>query len=105
VTDTLNIALAQVDTLVGDVEGNAERIRDWALKARDELGADLVIFPELAVTGYPPEDLLLRSSLHDRTERALRGLAREVTGIDVVVGRRCATSAACITVPCCCATV
>jgi NAD+ synthase (glutamine-hydrolysing) len=86
VTDTLNIALAQVDTLVGDVEGNAERIRDWALKARDELGADLVIFPELAVTGYPPEDLLLRSSLHDRTERALRGLAREVTGIDVVVG-------------------
>ncbi|HSP00395.1 MAG TPA: NAD+ synthase [Thioalkalivibrio sp.] len=85
-TDTLKIALAQVDLLVGDVEGNAERIRDWALKARDELGADLVLFPELAITGYPPEDLLMRASLMDRTERALHGLARQVRGIDVVVG-------------------
>jgi len=85
-TDTLKIALAQVDLLVGDVEGNAERMRDWALKARDELGADLVLFPELAITGYPPEDLLMRASLMDRTERALRGLAHEVRGIDVVVG-------------------
>ncbi|MFN2349970.1 MAG: nitrilase-related carbon-nitrogen hydrolase, partial [Thioalkalivibrio sp.] len=85
-TDTLKIALAQVDLLVGDVEGNAERIRDWALKARDELGADLVLFPELAITGYPPEDLLMRASLIDRTERALRGLAHVVRGIDVVVG-------------------
>jgi NAD+ synthase (glutamine-hydrolysing) len=85
-TDNLKIALAQVDTLVGDVEGNAERIRDWALKARDELRAHLVVFPELAITGYPPEDLLLRASLHARTERALHGLAPEVRGIDVVLG-------------------
>ncbi|WP_018953021.1 NAD+ synthase [Thioalkalivibrio sulfidiphilus] len=85
-TDTLKIALAQVDLLVGDVEGNAERIRDWVFKARDELGADLVLFPELAITGYPPEDLLLRASLHARTERALHKLAHEVRGIDVVLG-------------------
>ena len=85
-TDSLKIALAQVDTLVGDVEGNAERIRDWALRARDELGAHLVVFPELAITGYPPEDLLLRSSLHERTGRALHALAPAVRGIDVVLG-------------------
>ncbi|ACL71902.1 NAD+ synthase [Thioalkalivibrio sulfidiphilus] len=85
-TDTLKIALAQVDLLVGDVEGNAERIRDWVFKARDELGADLVLFPELAITGYPPEDLLLRASLHARVERALHRLAHEVRGIDVVLG-------------------
>jgi NAD+ synthase (glutamine-hydrolysing) len=85
-TDTLKIALAQVDTLVGDVEGNAARIRDWALKARDELGADLVLFPELAITGYPPEDLLLRASLHVRTQRALHALAPQVRGIDVILG-------------------
>ncbi|OOG23586.1 NAD+ synthase [Thioalkalivibrio denitrificans] len=85
-TDTLKIALAQVDTLVGDVEGNAERIRDWAIRARDELGAHLVVFPELAITGYPPEDLLLRASLHERSGRALHALAPAVRGIDVVLG-------------------
>ena len=55
---TLRLALAQFDFPVGDVAGNAERIIGMVAQARDELGAQLVLFPELALCGYPPEDLL-----------------------------------------------
>ena len=55
----LRVALAQADFTVGDLGGNSEKIADWIGRARD-LGADLVAFPELALTGYPPEDLLLK---------------------------------------------
>ncbi|HEY5720050.1 MAG TPA: nitrilase-related carbon-nitrogen hydrolase, partial [Gammaproteobacteria bacterium] len=55
----LTVALAQLDLLVGDLDGNARRIADVARCARDA-GADVAVFPELALTGYPPEDLLLR---------------------------------------------
>ncbi|WP_439099419.1 NAD+ synthase [Ectothiorhodospira mobilis] len=85
-TQPIRIALAQVNLLVGDVEGNAERIIAAAREARDQDGATLVMFPELALTGYPPEDLLLRKSLLQRVSRALELVARETRGIDCLLG-------------------
>src|SRR5437660_848674 len=58
VTRTLRLGLAQINPVVGDLWGNARLIVDWIGRARD-LGADIVMFPELAITGYPPEELLL----------------------------------------------
>ena len=55
---SLKVALAQIDLLVGDVQGNTARIVNTARHAHTQLGADLVVFPELALSGYPPEDLL-----------------------------------------------
>lgn len=81
----LRIALAQSDFLVGDVPGNLARIKSIALQARDGLQADLVVFPELCLIGYPPEDLLLRDSVGLRVAAALDSLG-EVTGIDILVG-------------------
>ncbi|HFE53289.1 MAG TPA: hypothetical protein ENK07_07585, partial [Bacteroidetes bacterium] len=81
----LRIALAQINTVVGDFGGNEKRILD-ALKRATQLGADLVAFPELTVTGYPPEDLLLRHSFVERSERLVRALAPQVKGVTAVVG-------------------
>ncbi len=86
VNGTLRVALAQLNLLVGDVAGNAERIIAAALEARDRLRADAILFPELSLTGYPPEDLLLRPGLYPRVQRALEGIRRRVSGITVVVG-------------------
>ena len=61
--NTVTVALAQLDLIVGDVQGNADRIIEYAGRARKELRADLVVFPELSVCGYPPEDLLFHSGL------------------------------------------
>ena len=76
----LRLALAQIDTTVGDLEGNAARIIEWIGRARDE-GSDIVAFPELALPGYPPEDLLLKPSFirdnlrhRDRVVEASRGI-------------------------------
>ncbi len=82
----LRIALAQINPLVGDVDGNAARIIQAAERARDELHADAVLFPELSLTGYPPEDLLLRPGLHMRVLRALEEVKRRVSGITLVIG-------------------
>ena len=86
----LRIALAQVDTTVGDLTGNAATVLAWSRRAADS-GADLVLFPELALTGYPPEDLVLRESFRSASVRArdeLAGrLAAEGLGdLAVVVG-------------------
>ena len=73
-TDRLTIALAQLNPVVGDVEGNGARL----LAARDEAaagGADLVVFSELVLIGYPPEDLVLKPALQDHVERAMAALA------------------------------
>jgi len=78
--------MAQINLLVGDIEANAEKVVATALRARDELAADAVVFPELALTSYPPEDLLLRPALHMRVLRALEHVRRSVEGIDVVLG-------------------
>ena len=81
----INIALAQFDFLVGDVQGNLRKARQWVNAAR-EAGADLVLFPEMALTGYPPEDLLLRPGFLSQCRRALEQLVSETRGIDVVIG-------------------
>ena len=83
---SLRIALAQFDFPVGDIAGNARRIADFIVQARDVHGADLVLFPELALSGYPPEDLLIRPSFLRDCEAALQGIAAGVAGIVAVVG-------------------
>lgn len=83
---TLRIAMAQLDMLVGDITKNTQSVIEAANKARDEERADVVVFPELTLTGYPPEDLLLRSSLDTRIESALAKLLAEIRDIYVVVG-------------------
>jgi len=82
----LRIAIAQINLLVGDVMGNAQRILDAAVHARDELQADLLVTPELALTGYPPEDLLLRPGMHERIAKAIHFLQAEIKDIDVLLG-------------------
>mgnify|MGYP001817267496 FL=1 len=81
----LEIALAQFDFLVGDLRGNLRKAQNVVSAAR-ESGADLVLFPEMALTGYPPEDLLLRPGFLDQCHRALEELVQGVHGIDVVIG-------------------
>ena len=74
-----------MNTTVGDLEGNRERILSHLREAK-EVGADVVLFPELAVTGYPPEDLLLRPSFVEAAEASLDQIAREARGIVAFVG-------------------
>lgn len=83
---TLRIALAQFDFPVGDVAGNRERITRMLAEARDEFGADVVVFPELAISGYPPEDLLLRPAFLRDCQAALQAIAAEARDITAVVG-------------------
>ena len=85
-TDTLRIALAQVDLTVGDVAGNTAKILNYAARARDEMQADLVVFPELSVCGYPPEDLLFHAGLRMRIEQAMAEIRDAVRGIAILVG-------------------
>ena len=82
----MKIALAQLNFCVGDITGNTARIIEQLAHARDHAGARVVAFPELAITGYPPEDLLFRPGLHRRVEYALRQIAAASHGIAVVVG-------------------
>lgn len=85
-TQTLTLALAQLNLWVGDVEGNVGKIVAAAVKARDELKADLIACPELSLIGYPPDDLLLRSGLPPVIEQGIQRLLAEVRGITLVVG-------------------
>jgi len=82
---TFRIAMAQVNPTVGDISGNIRLIKAWIKEAR-KLNADLVAFPELAVTGYPPEDLLLKQGFVDDNRRALDEIARDCSGIVAIVG-------------------
>jgi len=81
----LRIALAQHDFPVGDIRGNLGRARTLTAAAR-EAGADLVLFPEMTLSGYPPEDLLLRPGFLESCHRALERFAEAVHGIDAVIG-------------------
>ncbi|MBN7830857.1 NAD+ synthase [Stenotrophomonas maltophilia] len=83
---SIRIAMAQFDFPVGDVAGNTERIIEMIGQARDEYGAELVMFPELAVSGYPPEDLLLRPGFLYECEQAMTRIATACRGITAVVG-------------------
>jgi NAD+ synthase (glutamine-hydrolysing) len=83
---TLRIALAQLDLFVGDVAGNTQRVIDTAAEARDRLKADLVMFPELALCGYPPEDLLFHKGLRRQVLAALERVRTQTSGVAVMVG-------------------
>jgi NAD+ synthase (glutamine-hydrolysing) len=84
--NTVTVALAQLDLVVGDVRGNADRIIEYADRARNEMRADLVVFPELSVCGYPPEDLLFHSGLRRRVDEALVRIRDSVRDIAVLIG-------------------
>jgi NAD+ synthase (glutamine-hydrolysing) len=83
--DELRIAIGQVNCIVGNIKGNCARIVEYIERA-NSLGVDIVTFPELAITGYPPEDLLLKRSFIDENLKALGELAEAVGDIVVVVG-------------------
>ncbi|MBT8422547.1 MAG: NAD+ synthase [Gammaproteobacteria bacterium] len=82
----MRISLAQINLTVGDVPGNAALISAEMQRARDEQGADLVVFPELALCGYPPEDLLFHGGLRERVMSALDMLCEQAHGVVALVG-------------------
>ena len=81
----IKIALAQQDFPVGDMTGNLARARKSIALALAK-GADLILFPEMAISGYPPEDLLLRPGFMRRCHDVMDELIAGVQGIDVVIG-------------------
>jgi NAD+ synthase (glutamine-hydrolysing) len=81
----MRLALAQINSVVGDVDGNAARVIEWIGHAR-EAKADLALFPELVVTGYPPEDLLLRPGFVRAARRAVEEIAKATRGVTALVG-------------------
>ncbi|MGB5438521.1 MAG: NAD+ synthase, partial [Gammaproteobacteria bacterium] len=82
----LRIVMAQLNFMVGDIRSNTERVIAASVEARDRLAADAIVFPELTLTGYPPEDLLLRAHFIEHVEAAVERLCREISGIAVIVG-------------------
>ncbi len=82
---TIRISLAQINPTVGDLTGNRDKIIDYIGRAR-RLGADVVVFTELAVTGYPPEDLLLKPQFVKDNLRTLKQITRQTRGITAIVG-------------------
>lgn len=82
----ITIVVAQSNFLVGDIKGNAKRILHHTQIAKEKYNADLVIFPELALAGYPPEDLLFRPGFYRRCDLALDTLAKEITDTAIIVG-------------------
>src|SRR5206468_10334591 len=82
---TFRIAMVQMNPTVGDLDGNVRRITAWLREAR-RAKADLVAFPELAITGYPPEDLLLKPRFLKDNSRGLEEVIRHCQGMAAVVG-------------------
>ena len=85
-TKKISIALAQLDFVVGDISGNTELIIETSKKAKRQYNADLIVFPELSISGYPPEDLLLHSGFKKRILEASNKIQQEINGIDALVG-------------------
>ena len=81
----LRISVAQLNMLVGDIPGNTQKVLDTAKQALDQ-GADLLVFPELCLTGYPPEDLLLRPSLESRINKAIEAIIAAQLPMTLLVG-------------------
>jgi NAD+ synthase (glutamine-hydrolysing) len=84
--NNIYITAAQINTIVGDVKGNAKKIISASLYARDKQQADLIVFPETTLTGYPPEDLLLRSELYKHIKIALKQIQTKVKNIRIILG-------------------
>lgn len=85
ISQSMHIAIAQINCLLGDIAGNSDKILAAATQAKAE-GATLLLTPELSLTGYPPEDLLLREDFNQASELALLALAKKIHGITVLVG-------------------
>ncbi|GAB6070091.1 NAD+ synthase [Thiomicrorhabdus hydrogeniphila] len=85
-TQNVTVVMGQIDPIVGDISGNVDLIIAAALRAKNELEADIIVFPEMTITGYPPEDLLLRNGLYPQVKQALNRLCNEVNDIVCVVG-------------------
>ncbi|MEE8185674.1 MAG: NAD+ synthase, partial [Thermodesulfobacteriota bacterium] len=83
--NTLRLAMAQINPTVGDLKGNSRKIIRFTEKAK-RMDCDLVVFPELAITGYPPEDLLLKPQFVDDNIKFLKGIAKKITGITAIIG-------------------
>src|ERR1039457_1551763 len=81
----MKLAIAQINCTVGDLSANVTKILDYAKRARQG-GASLLVTPELALTGYPPEDLLLRDDFYHACDTALNDLAARCAGITLIVG-------------------
>lgn len=82
----ISIALAQINVVVGAIEDNVDKIIEFAERAKKNLQSDLMVCSELVITGYPPEDLLLRPGFNSRVEQQLKRLCDSVKGIDLIVG-------------------
>ncbi len=85
-TQTVTVVMAQIDPIVGDISGNVKRIIDAARQAKKLHSADIVVFPEMTITGYPPEDLLLRNGLYPQIHQALSQIGEQVLDVVCVIG-------------------
>jgi len=85
-SEHLRLAMGQLNCLVGDIAGNVSQMIHAATHARDVLCAHVIVFPELSLTGYPPEDLLLRPGLENEVAHGLQTLQAEIRDIDLIVG-------------------
>lgn len=85
-TVVLRVVMAQLNMLVGGIEQNVDTVITACQQARDELQADVIVFPELTLTGYPPEDLLLRPGLYNRVLHGLERIKQQVNDVDVIIG-------------------
>ena len=82
----MRLTIAQINLLVGDIRANSQRVIELLRQARDEFHADAIVFPELTLTAYPPEDLLLRPHLYEQVRQAVDRICRAADGIDVIFG-------------------
>lgn len=82
----VTVVMAQINPVVGDISGNVEKIIDSANQAKQRHHADIVVFPEMTLTGYPPEDLLLRDGMYPQIDQALTTLCETITDVVIVVG-------------------
>ena len=85
-TQNVTVVMAQIDPIVGDISGNVKRIIDAARQAKNLHSADIVVFPEMTITGYPPEDLLLRDGLYPQIHQALSKIGEQVLDVVCVIG-------------------
>jgi NAD+ synthase (glutamine-hydrolysing) len=81
----IRVALAQINTIVGDLKGNRDKILEWIDKAR-QIKADIVVFPEMAITGYPPEDLLLKPDFVENAMHTLYEIISATKGLTAIIG-------------------
>ncbi|MDO9123739.1 MAG: nitrilase-related carbon-nitrogen hydrolase, partial [Deltaproteobacteria bacterium] len=82
---TLRIGLCQINTIVGDIKGNTKKILDYIARGKKK-GADLIVFPEMAVTGYPPEDLLFMPKFIEANLKAIKKIGQATSSITAIVG-------------------